>query len=249
MKKHILLVGIFVSMLVTPQISKGQVLISLLFGEALNTDKIEFGLTGGYNASTLSGLDAGWRNNFNLGFYFHIEVNAPSYISTGVLVKSTVGAAKMTPYTIGDEDLDNLFADGELSKKINYFYVPALYHIRLNDNRWYLEGGLMAGLRYKAVDIFTDKQGGGDVEFKIDVRDEYRRFDIGFMGGVGYKFKREIKSMSAGLSYYYGFVDVFRSDEVTARNTSIYVFLRIPIGAGKKAQEKQKKGKKASKKG
>ena len=215
-----------------PLSSHAQVLISLLFGEALNTDEIEFGLTGGVNFSTLRGLDAGWRNDFNLGFYFHIELNAPSYISTGVLVKSHVGAGKMSPYLIGDDQLDSVFADGSLAKKINYFYVPALYHIRLNDNRWFLEGGLMGGLRYKARDIFTDSQAGGDVEFSIDVRDDYRRFDVGMMVGAGYKFRKRVKSLSAGVSYYLGFVDVTRSEETTVRNQSLYLFLRIPIGAG-----------------
>jgi len=109
--------------------SHGQVLISLLFGDALNSEKIEFGLAGGVNRSYLNDIpEAKGMNNFNLGFYFHIYLKNSSYLSTGVMVKSTVGASGMPTYSIGDEDFDSLFVDGSLTKKINCFYVPIMFH-------------------------------------------------------------------------------------------------------------------------
>ena len=53
----------------------GQVIISLLLGDNLNTGKIEFGLDGGANLSSQTGTTGG--NNlttFNLGFYFDIKL-------------------------------------------------------------------------------------------------------------------------------------------------------------------------------
>ena len=79
-----------------------------------------------------------------------------SYLSTGVLVKSAVGATGMSTYPIGEEDFDELYKDGTLTTQIKYFHVPILYHQRFN-NRWYLEGGFQLGLRSKAKDIFTTK--------------------------------------------------------------------------------------------
>ena len=126
---------------------KSQVLISLLFGEALNTPKIEFGLVGGFNRSWIYDIeDSEGLNNFNIGFYFHIMLKENSFLSTGVLVKSNVGARGMPTYPIGDDDFDSVFVDGELTKKINYFYVPIMYQQRFN-NRWYVEGGVQLGLR------------------------------------------------------------------------------------------------------
>ena len=50
---------------------KSQVLISLVFGDKLNSDKIEFGLDGGLTMSDIQGLDQSRvLNGFNLGFYF-----------------------------------------------------------------------------------------------------------------------------------------------------------------------------------
>ena len=54
---------------------KGQVLISVLLGDELNSPKIEFGLVGGFNQSTFRDIpEADGLNNFNLGFYFHINM-------------------------------------------------------------------------------------------------------------------------------------------------------------------------------
>jgi hypothetical protein len=54
--------------------SEAQVLISLLFGEKLNTPKIEFGMVGGLNRSYLNDIsNSKGKNYFNLGFYFHIN--------------------------------------------------------------------------------------------------------------------------------------------------------------------------------
>jgi hypothetical protein len=63
----------------------------------------------------IDGSDA--LTNWNLGFYFHILIKGNSFISTGVLVKSTVGAAGMATYPIGNADFDELFVDGSLTKK------------------------------------------------------------------------------------------------------------------------------------
>jgi hypothetical protein len=89
-----------------------QVLISLLLGDDLNSNKIEFGLVGGFNQSYFRDVaEAKGLNNYNLGFYFHINLKNDSYLSTGVLVKSNVGATGMPTYPIGNEDFDDLFQD------------------------------------------------------------------------------------------------------------------------------------------
>ena len=201
---------------------KAQVLISLLFGDALNSDKIEFGLVGGLNRSYILDIsESNGLNSFNLGFYFHINMKGSSYLSTGVLVKSNVGAKGMSTYPIGDEDFDAVFADAELIKEINYFYVPVLFHQRFNQ-RWYLEGGFQLGLRHKAYDIFKKEAFDGDVAYKGNVSDEYTRIDGGLLGGVGYKWKKQLKSVSSGINYYYGLTNVSKDAGTTIKNSSIY---------------------------
>jgi len=232
MKTNLKLIAVTLC-LVMASTAKSQVLIALLFGDKLNTPNIEFGLIGGDNMSFLLDVEGSKPlNSFNLGFYFHFLLKNNSYISTGVFVKNTVGASGMPTYSRDNEDFDDIYADGELTKKINYFYVPILFQQRFHDNRWYLEGGLRLGLRNTANDQFDVEFVGGDLNYTLDVRDQYTRFDGGLVGGVGYKWKKTIKSVALGVNYYYGLKNVSKTDQ-KIKNSTIYFYVKIPIGAGK----------------
>jgi hypothetical protein len=211
-----------------------QVLITLLLGDALNTDKIEFGLSGGLAHSYIGTIDnSEGMNTFDLGFYFHILMKNSSYLSTGVHVKSSMGAEGMPVYSMDDPNFDAIYKDGTLTKKIPGFYVPILFHQRFNQ-RWYIEAGPQLGLLHKPVDIFETNVLDGDLTFKLDVKDQYKHIDAGMLGGIGYKFRKQPKSMSAGISYYYGLVDVSLNPDYKIKNSAIYLFMKIPIGVAPK---------------
>ena len=232
--KNLIKISVFSVLLLFPAVLNAQVLITILLGDALNTDKIEFGLVGGLNRSYINTIsDANGLNNFDLGFYFHFLLKNSSYLSTGVLVKSNVGATGMPVYSMDDANFDAIFQDGTLTKKISCFYVPILFHQRFNNNRWYIEAGPQLGLIHKPIDIFEISKLGGDVKFTLEVKDAYKSLDAGLLGGVGYKFKKEIKSMAVGINYYYGLVDVSTNPEVKIKNSAIYFYMKIPIGVGK----------------
>jgi hypothetical protein len=222
-----------------PAVLNAQVLISLVFGKALNTPKIEFGLAGGLNTSyinTIEGADP--LNSFDLGFYFHILMKNSTYLSTGVHVKSNVGASGMPVYSMNDPDFDAIYSGGELTKKIPGFYVPILLHQRFN-NRWYIEAGPQLGLIYKETDIFEAEKLGGDLKFTLDVKDQYKHIDAGVLAGVGYKFKKEIKSMAVGINYFYGLVDVSTNPDYKIKNSAINIYMKIPIGTAPKEEKKK----------
>ena len=213
--------------------AQAQLLIVAIFGDDLNSGKIEFGLDGGYNRSWyLDKEGAEGLNNFNLGFFFHIKMteNNTGFLSTGVHVKSNVGASGMPAYAIGDPDFDAVYAAGELTTKVNVFYVPIMWQQRLG--KVYVEGGIQPGLRTKAFDYFRVEDYDGELEYKKDVRDDYARLDFGMVGGLGYRLKEGPVSASIGLNYYYGVVDVYKPETEVLKNSSLYVYGRIPIGAG-----------------
>jgi hypothetical protein len=231
--KNLFRISVLLFLLMFPAILKGQVLISILLGDALNTDKIEFGLVGGLNRSYINSIsDSKGLNNFDLGFYFHFLLKNNSYLSTGVLVKSNVGATGMPVYSLGDPNFDAVYQDGKLTKKIPVFYVPILFHQRFR-NRWYIEAGPQLGLIHKPVDIFEASKLGGDLKFTLNVKEQYKHIDAGIMGGIGYKFKKEIKSMAVGINYYYGLVDISADPGIKIKNSALYFYMKIPIGVGK----------------
>lgn len=239
MKVNVKLISLSLCLLLASA-AQSQVLISLIFGKALNTPKMEFGLVGGFNRSYILTLDeAEPLNNFNIGFYFHIQLKNNSFLSTGVLVKSEVGASGLPTYPVGNASVDSIYSVGKLTKKIHYFYVPIMFQQRFNQERWYVEGGFQLGLRNKASDIFDEEVLNGDLKYTLDARDQYSRLDAGLIGGVGYKFKKERKSMAVGVNYYYGLVDVAIGDDVI-KNSALYVYMKIPIGATPKQPKEPK---------
>ena len=93
MKKSFL-VAVFLLISLSMQ---SQVLIALLLGKSLNTGKIEFGLDGGVNYASISGMESNdWYRKWNLGFYFDIKMKEQWYLHTGVLVKSELGLDDLT---------------------------------------------------------------------------------------------------------------------------------------------------------
>src|SRR5690242_19909376 len=91
---------------------QGQVLISLLLGDKLNSGKIEFGLDGGVNYPDIRGLNhSQLKGTLNLGFYFDIKLKNPQWmVHTGVLVKSSMGTSGLPVYLLNNADLDSAFA-------------------------------------------------------------------------------------------------------------------------------------------
>ncbi len=88
---------LFLITLLVVQTASSQVLISLIFGDKLNSDAVEFGLEGGFTYSDIAGFDADKRlRSFNLGFYFDIELKDAWRLYTGVLVKSKLGVRNLS---------------------------------------------------------------------------------------------------------------------------------------------------------
>jgi hypothetical protein len=214
--------------------AKGQVLISLLLGDKLNSEKLEFGLDGGINWSNISNLERSRsETGFHLGFYFDIQMHNSLYLHTGVIVKSPMGAKGIAPYSVGDPDLDTVLAEGTVERQFRYFSVPILLKYKFHDH-FFAEFGPQLGLLYKAFDEFTsDEYKNGDLIFKFKIRDQYRRIDAGLAAGLGYRILKG-NGMNLGIRYYYGLVNILKDNPGgSERNSSLYVYVGIPIGAGK----------------
>lgn len=226
-----------------------QVVISLLFGDELNSDKVRFGLDGGLNFSSLTSPgEAKFMENFNLGLYFDIQLkeNSNWYIHTGVLLKSDMGARAIAVYTLDERYLDSAFLGGSVERTLKYIHIPALVRYKFT-NHLFVEIGPMIGILTKATDMFyQDVKKEDDLSFTNKVTDQYKWFDAGIKAGIGYHLMKGT-GVNFGVRYYQGLMDVIKDNSSDpSRNQSIYLFVSIPIGAGEKAQAK--KAEKASKK-
>ncbi len=211
--------------------TSGQVLISLIFGDALNSGKIEFGLEGGLNWSNITGMDSkDYLRTFNLGFYFDIKLNDPWYIYTGVLVKSNLGTDKLS-----QNDLELLkFLEyeeiGEYSQATKIFQVPILMKYRF-ENNFFILAGLQAGLTYNAWIEYNTETDNQETNIRYYNKDDLNKLDVGAMAGIGYKIKeKDDHGLSFSFRYYYGFVNVYKNLSGVKYN-SFFLEMTIPIGA------------------
>jgi hypothetical protein len=190
--------------LLSINISKGQVLISLVLGDKLNSDKLEFGLDGGFNWSNISNLESSnMQRSFNLGFYFNIKMKEKLFLRTGVIVKSPMGAGSLPSYSLNKPELDTVLAESSVSRKLRYFNVPILIRYKFYD-QFFVELGPQLGLLNKARDEFnTEVYQKDDLSFTNNIKDDYKKFDAGFTVGIGYQLMQGT-GMTFGVRYYYG---------------------------------------------
>lgn len=228
---------IFISFLFFTTLSaNSQVLISLLLGDKLNSDGLEFGLEGGYNFSTITGFESNkYTSTFNLGFYFDIRLKNQWSLYTGTLVKSRAGINLLTPTDLASLNTSTYPAEGEYKQVVNAFLVPVLLKYKLK-NHFYLEAGPQFGLMYKAWVEYNSTVDNIEGRIRETNTDQLNRIDAGFMGGFGYQLMKG-KGMTIGVKYYTGFVDVYK-DMSGTKNSSFYIKMNIPIGANKKKKEK-----------
>ena len=235
MKRALLLLIMF---LMLSTISKSQILISLVFGDKLNSDKIEFGIDGGFNWSNISNLEnSGLNMGLHLGFYFDIKMKENLFLHTGLILKSPMGAERLESYTVGDPHLDSVLATATVTRELRYFNVPILLKYRFL-NQFYVEAGPQLGLLNKAYDEFNlDVSEKNDLQYKKNIRDQYNRIDAGITVGLGYRLYKG-NGVNLGVRYYYGMVDILKDNPGSKQlNSSIYICAGIPIGVGKEQKK------------
>ena len=237
---------------------QSQVLIALLLGDKLNNGKMEFGLDGGLNFSSISELEANkWKRDFNLGFYFDIKMKKQWYFNTGVLVKSSLGVDNLS-----ETDLNEIGTNleitqlGDYTQKISYFLVPTLAKYRFKNNL-YVEAGPQFGLMYKAwlEHNFNDEE-GNENRIREENKDAVNRMEVGAVAGVGYRLLEGL-GWTIGVRYHYGLTNVYKNIS-SIKNHALFLKLNIPIGVSEAKKEeikevkdqnqKEKEKKKKSKK-
>ncbi len=219
--------------LLSLQTAHSQILISLLLGDKLNSDGLEFGLEGGLNFSQIGALDADERlSTFNLGFYFDIRVKEAWRLYTGVLVKSKQGVENLSNADLALLQVSPVADNGSYAQYINTFLVPALIKYQF-PSRLYAEAGPQFGLRYKSWVQFESDSDGTETRVRIENRDALNLLEVGGVVGVGYKLRPGPAGMTLGIKYYQGFTNTLKGLD-DSRGNSLVLKFNVPIGAGKK---------------
>ncbi|NPA35408.1 MAG: PorT family protein [Chlorobi bacterium] len=233
--------------------ANSQVLLSLIFGDKLNSPNIEFGLDGGGSITKIANMDTKkYLHDWYLGFYFDLATKANFNIYTGVHVKSRLGAGDLTLKDLDDlgirpvEDFEGNLIDGTYYQKLNTFVVPVLIRKYLKNNI-YFEVGPQLGLTYKSFVEFeeiTDDRESIIKEYNTSLTNW---FEADIAAGAGYKFKKG-PGWSFGIQYFYGFTNVYKNRSGT-KNSGFFIRATVPIGRKKAEKRRQKTTQKATEQG
>ena len=217
---------------------KSQVLIALVFGDKLNTPNIEFGLNVGSNVSTLTNYpDAKYKSGFNLGLYFNFKLSDHFYLHPELLFIDRLGSKGVDANDLPDPGLD--LPSLETWRDLNYLTLVFLPRYKLT-NQVYFEAGIIGRLLVSADDFYhTQPADKTEQLFKLDVKGETTRMDVGATIGLGYKFGKG-DGVNLSLRYSHGFINTTKvAGDAKQLNQSFHVQVGIPIGVGKKDVQTQ----------
>ena len=214
------------------KVASTQVIIALLFGDKLNTDKLEFGLVVAPVRTGISNLESKRREGFNLGLYFNIHPEKRFFIRVEGIAKGSFGAKGLTPYPVGNDTLNDLFVTGSVERKIKAFSLPILGRYAITP-KFFAEAGIRPDMMLKSRDMFKAKVNGDELQYTVNVSNQITLLDFGIEGGLFYKFSKDKRSMGIGLRYFQGLTDIMKSTQGNQVNTAWQLNIAIPVGAGK----------------
>lgn len=220
--------------------ASSQVLIALLFGDELNTGKIEFGLMLSPTFTNVTNPAAKTRPGIDFGLYFNFKASDRFYLHPEAIPKMVFGAKDIAPYSTGNEMIDSLYVNGSVKRTIKAIGLPLLVRYRIAGS-FFAEAGPQVNLLTQSKDLFENEVDGNELSYEIKTKDNYTRFDVGYALGVAYKIKPGLRGMTAGVRYYGGLTDIMKTAEGSQKNSKWLINVYIPVGAGK-AEKKRAAG-------
>lgn len=231
---------IFLSLLllVIGKLATAQVIIALLFGDKLNTGKLEFGLFGGPTFSNLTNMDAKYKPGFNLGLYFNYKISDNFFLHPEAIAKEALGAEGIAPYSTGIDEIDESFTDGSVTRKIKAVSLPLLVQYRIKGSL-FAQAGPQIDWMLKTTDIFKTDVNDDPLEYTTKVKDVTTAFGVNVTGGFMYRFRQD-KGVGLGLRYCYGLTDIMKVESGKQGNSAWLINISIPVGAGKSSSHPKK---------
>lgn len=213
------------------QSASSQVLIALVFGNKLNSGKMEFGLMTGPTLTQISNIDSKLKPGLNLGLYFNINMSDRWVLHPEAIPKSAMGAKGIDFYSTGNIGLDTLMNGASIKRSIKAISVPLLVRYRIA-GLLYAEAGPQIDLITNVKDIFKKEANDDELTYTNEIKDDYTRFAVGVAGGLVYKLKKNT-SLAFGLRYFTGLTDISKLQAGNQLSNGWLFNVFIPIGAGK----------------
>jgi hypothetical protein len=168
---------------------------------------VKFGVKAGVNFSNFSGdaEDANIRTGFHVGGL--AEIKFGNFAVQPELLYSTAGAK--TKYNDGFDNYD-------VTAKLSYITIPvaAKYYIAEGFN-------IQAGPQFAFRTSAKGKVETSGVSVEADMKDQYKGFDLGIFGGVGYELQSGLLFSARYVQGVSNISDGEGADDFKVQNTNI----------------------------
>ncbi len=232
--------ALFVLMLtLTASLAHSQVLIALLFGDKLNSDRFQLGIQLAGNFQNVTGYE-GTSSRFSIGFGIFGELKLTEKLSLQpeLLFKDPRGAEGVPGHEFNNENLDPLLADASVTMKLAYVSIPILFKYHLSP-QFSIGIGPQIGILSSAKNVYSAKvDQAGDLSFKEALSPYLNDIDMALAFNLEYKLMKVKRPVRIGLRYYLGLSDIIKDNPDTpVRNSVIQINLGIPLGKVSKNQQ------------
>ena len=229
-----LLLCVVIAAALAPGKAHGQVLIGMLLGDKVTSEKFHLGLDIGANFSGLSGIDdTKMKPGFFLGLIGEWRFAEHWFLQPELGAFYYAGADNLPmDYFPPPPEVEDIVTGSEVSRRLKYFTIPVLLKYGIADNRLLLGAGPQVGFLISAKDKYVGTSDNGNaVEVEQDISEHTVSTDAGVIFNIEWKFKKDLLSSSIVARYYLGLIDMVKDnpgDPVYNRVFSI--LLTIPIG-------------------
>src|SRR5215218_218502 len=199
-----------------------QIIIALLFGEKLNSGKLEFGLVLSPAITNLTSSGGEYRSALNLGMFFNIRPDKKIFLHAELTPKSSFGAKNINPYSLGNDSIDKFFNEGSVERIIKTMSVTLLGRYSIS-HKLFADAGFQPDLLYKERDIFKSTYNDNELQYTQKLEEKFTRLDLRVAAGLFYKFKADKGSMGMGIRYVHGLTDIDKLLAGTQVNSSLQV--------------------------
>lgn len=220
---------IVLGLLPTP--AHGQVLLGILFGDKLVSERFHIGLNVGLNVSDLGGV-SGTKvsTGLMLGLVAEWRISGRFYLQPELLPFFRAGA-KNLPVTPGlPGGIDTLVADKSNQRNMSYFAIPILVKYAAVPHRLFLGAGPQVNFLTSATDVFSGVI-TNQIGITEDIEDQLSSTDAGVAFHIEYKLGPSVVAASINVRYYLGLTDTIKDNTGSkVTNQVLTVFGSIPIG-------------------
>ena len=212
-------------------LAHSQVLIALLFGDKLSSDKFELGIRLAGNWDNVTGWgDTKSRFDIGFGIYGTLKLSQKFSLQPELLFKDPRGADKAPADMFDNSNLESLLESASVSAKLAYVSVPVLLKYYLTPTISLGFGPQIGYLSSARKEYKAEVYAEDDLIFKEDIKSTLNAWDFALAFNLEYRLPLK-KAIHIGLRYYLGLTDIIKDNAGdSVKNSVIQINLGIPVG-------------------